>query len=106
MTILEELRGINAYPIPDDVILASCLKRNVDPTQTATVGTHNDAYRLVEADLLLWLSRAPDVTQGGQRYSFNESQRKEFRNAAAAVYDELDGGDGAKPIYGYKGSRM
>ena len=106
MTILDELRGINNYPIPVDVIVGVCRKRGIDGMQTATVGTHDNAYRLAEADLLMWLSRAPNVSQGGQSYTFSEDQRREFRNAAEAVFDELEAADGAKPVYGYKGSRM
>ena len=66
-------------------------------------------YNLAVADLLMWLSIAPDVSQGGQSYSFTDEQRRQFRNRAGSLYDDFGAGDEAgtsKPIYGYKGSRL
>ena len=57
----------------------------------------------------MWLSVAPDVSQGGQSYSFTDEQRKQFRNRANSLYDDFGASDEAgtpKPIYGYKGSRL
>lgn len=64
-------------------------------------------YRLTYADVLMWLSKAPNVSQGGQSYTFDDDQRREFKNEALAIYDELAEDDNApKTIYGYKGSRL
>ena len=54
-------------------------------------------------------SRAPNVGQGGQSYNFTDEQRRDFRNRAKAIYDDLGevaDGDSAGIRYGYKGSRV
>ena len=107
-TILDELRGINAYPIPCETIQSVCRRRGLDAMQTVTPATTDeDAFKLAKADLLMWLSRAPNVSQGGQSYSFSEDQRREMRNSAGALYDEVgeEGGNTAA-VFGYKGSRL
>lgn len=67
----------------------------------------SEAYNLAVADLLLWLSIAPNISQGGQSYSFSEEQRTQLRNRANALFAKYgDDGAASKPIYGYKGSRL
>lgn len=108
-TILEALKGISAYPIPLRTITTVAAKRGVSLTSDATQEVlTGKAYNLATADLLMWLSDAPDVSQGGQSYSFTDEQRKQFRSRANGLYDEF-GDDEAgtpKPIYGYKGNRL
>ena len=55
----------------------------------------------------MWLSKAPNISQGGQSYSFSEDERKDFRNEAKGLYDEC-GEDKADilPKFGYKGTRL
>ena len=68
----------------------------------------SDAFRLATADLWIWLSAAPNISQGGQSYSFNDQQRKEMRDRALAIIDELEEENAGEPQikYGYKGSRL
>ncbi len=105
-TILEALKGVNAYPIPLRTLVRTAESRDLDPTGDATGEVlSSPAFRLASADLLLWLALAPDITQGGQSYSFTDEQRQQLRLRAQAVYDELgeeDAGTAANP-YGYKG---
>ncbi|MCD8313571.1 MAG: hypothetical protein LUC24_05360 [Bacteroidales bacterium] len=107
-TILDALRGVNAYPIPLRTIVGAAERRGLTVTDEAAADTLSSAsYRLAEADLLLWLSLAPDISQGGQSYSFTDEQRKRLRLRAEAVYDELEEGDSSKAaVYGYKGDRL
>lgn len=107
-TVLETLKGVSAYPVPLRTIVETAEVRGLSLEETAThdvmVGR---AYKLAKADLLLWLSLAPNITQGGQSFSFTDEQRQQFRNQAKALYDECDEVSAAtKPIYGYKGSRL
>lgn len=108
-TILEALKGVTAYPVPLRTLTGIAQRRGLsleaEATQAVTTGA---AYNLSVADALIWLSYAPDVSQGGQSYSFSEDQRVRLRNRANTLYKEF-GADGAgtqKPIYGYKGSRL
>lgn len=107
--ILECLKGVNAYPIPQRTLIEFALRRGLSLTDEATQEVlRGAAYNLTVADLLLWLSVAPNVTQGGQSYSFSEDQRALFRNRAYALMKEYDdsGDSTPKTIYGYKGSRL
>lgn len=107
MTIYEALKGINAYPVPKNTMQAICLRRGLLLEDDADGGLmRQDAYQLATADLLLWLSDAPNVSQGGQDYSFTEEAREEMRRRAYALYSlhgRADDPRGDKPTFGYKG---
>lgn len=107
--VIELLKGVTAYPIPLRTLVETAEKRGLDLDGEATAEVlTGKVFSLVKADLLLWLSIAPDVSQGGQSYSFSDQQRKDLRNQAQALYKEFepDGSAVQKPIYGYKGSRL
>lgn len=108
MTILECLKGINAYPIPQRTLNEYALRRGLslsdEATQEALTGA---AYNLAQADLLQWLADAPDVTQGGQSYSLTEDQRTQLRRRAAALAEQYaEASQTTIRTYGYKGSRL
>lgn len=107
-TILEILKGISAYPVPLRTLVETAEVRGLTLEDTATQEVMvGKAYKLAKADILLWLSLAPNITQGGQSFSFTDEQRQLFRNQAKALYDEYGEVSAAtKPIYGYKGSRL
>lgn len=110
LTVFESLIGVTGYPIPQRTVLTIAMRRNLDmeavPDKALVTSRE---FRLCEADLLMWLSRAPNVGQGGQSYNFTDEQRKDFRNRAKAIYTELgEEADAAATgiQYGYKGSRV
>lgn len=109
-TVLESLKGINAYPIPLRTILdvgggrKLPLASDVDETILTS-----KAYQLATADLYYWLAVAPDVSQGGQSYSFTDEERRDFRNRAMSIYGEYGEPEdkvGKGVRYGYKGSKL
>lgn len=109
MTVLESLLGISAYPIPLRTIEAVALKRAVCLDDEATTEAVNGKdYRLAMADLFVWLYFAPNVGQGGQSYSFTDSQRDWWKRQAMGIYDEYDdeGLSALKSTYGYMGSKL
>lgn len=110
ITVLDALRGVNAYPIPLSEFIREAerwgLALDGEATQEVLRGK---AFNLALAALLLWLSFAPDITQGGQSYSFTDEQRLQLRNRARALQDQFMDEEEAqqnKPVYGYKGSRL
>lgn len=108
-TVLEALKGVNAYPIPLRALTSVADKRGLPLTVEATQEKlKSKEYNLAVADLLMWLSTAPDISQGGQSYSFTDEQRKQFRNRANQTYDDCmeEEAGTPKPIYGYKGTRL
>lgn len=109
-TVLDSLRGVSMYPIPqrtlDELAARWGLALDGEATQEVLRGK---AFNLALAALLLWLSFAPDITQGGQSYSFTDEQRLQLRNRARALQDQFMDEEEAqqnKPVYGYKGSRL
>ena len=107
MTILEALRSINAYPIPERTISEIAARRGLGSVSEASVAAlTGEAFNLAKADVLVWLSYAPNVTQGGQSYSFSDEQRERFRQEAAALLEEFGEGEAMRTRYGYKGSRL
>ena len=107
-TTLEALKGVSAYPVPLRTLVETAELRGISLNSEATQEVmQGRAYRLAYADLLLWLSLAPNITQGGQSFSFTDEQRRQMRNEAQALYDELEEETAVtKPIYGYKGDRL
>lgn len=107
-TVAESLRGINAYPVPGRTLATVMTRRGLDGEAEATADVLvSDAYMLAYADVLMWLSKAPNVSQGGQSYSFSEDERKAFRLEAGAIYADLEpDGDLTRIKYGYKGDRL
>ena len=107
-TVLDALKGVNAYPIPLRTLVETVEGRGLSLTQETTKDfLKGKDFNLAVADLLLWLSLAPNITQGGQSYSFTDEQRQQLRNRANALYAEFEPENAAqKPIYGYKGSRL
>lgn len=107
-TFIEHLQGINRYPVPLRTIAEigerRCITLTADAAQEDLFGKD---YRLAKADLLLWLSLAPDISQGGQSYSFTDEQRKRMRSEANAIYQELEPTEATLiPTFGYKGDRL
>ena len=108
-TIQDVLNSVSLYPTPLATVEAIALRRGVSLSETATEDIlKSGGFNLAKADLLMWLSFAPQVTQGGQSYSFTDEQRQQFRNEARGLYQDYASDDSAplKPIYGYKGSRL
>lgn len=112
MTILDVLRGVNAYPIPLRTIEEIAVRRALTLTSEADVAILNSReFNLSKGDLYLWLSNAPDVSQGGQSYRFSDEDKKQFRLLANLHYgiagESLDDSlMEAKPVFGYKGSSL
>lgn len=109
ITIREALQGVNAYPVPGTALASIAARRGLDLDGEASADVIlGKPYRLATADILMWLSIAPDVSQGGQSYSFTDAQRQQFRSRANAIYGECgeDAAAGSGTGYGYQGSRL
>ena len=104
MTIIESLKCISGYPIPQNTLKDIAENRDLKPEGEANKDNRKSKeYRLAKADVLTWLSQAPNVSQAGISYNFSDTDRLNFRQQAAVKYKEC--GDTPKSIYGYKGSR-
>lgn len=107
LTIVEALKRISSYPIPQATVLSVMASRGLSEGEVFTPEVQKrKEYNLATADLLNWLSLAPNVSQGGQSYSFSSEERKYMRQQASLLYDEFEDESPKKTIYGYKGSRL
>lgn len=104
-TIVDYLRTLSAYPIPVSTLVTIAEGRGLRPYDYWREET-NTQYQKAVADVLMWLSNAPDVSQGGQSYSLSDDQRKQLRARAMAIYHETGDAVRKQTIYGYKGSRL
>ena len=107
-TNLDAFKSVNDYPIPLRTLVETAERRNISLTAEASQESlQSKDFRLAKADLLLWLSLAPDISQGGQTFSFTDEQRKDLKRQASDIYAELEP---AKNVgcakFGYKGDRL
>ena len=106
-TYFDKLKGLNAYPIPLRALQEIADRYGIVLTDEVTQEeAHGKTYNLAVAEVLLWLSLAPNVTQGGQSYSFPDEQRTQLRNRANQLFNEYGAEDAPKPVFGYKGSKL
>lgn len=116
LTIGDALRSLSAYPIPEATLQMVASGQGLDLEEPFTERTADDAaYKLAMAQLLAWLSIAPNVSQGGQSYSLSEAQRKEMADRSRLLLRLHDPTQAAKEEealgktkvkFGYKGSRL
>jgi hypothetical protein len=110
MTVLESLKSISGYPVPERTVSDVAARRGLTLDAEATPAVlDSPACRLAKADILVWVSFAPNISQGGISYDMLYSDRQQLRAQANAVYGEL--GDGtyipeSKTTFGYKGNRL
>lgn len=104
MTIQQSLKSINAYPIPQYTIQDIADARSLELTGEATADERKkDAYRLAKADVLKWLSQAPNISQAGISYSLTDEERRSMRKQANAIYEDCGEIDSSFIKFGYKG---
>ncbi|MDR2765129.1 MAG: hypothetical protein LBB90_08880 [Tannerella sp.] len=109
-TVIESLKGAVGYPVPDRVLadVASIRGLALEDEATESVLT-STSYMLAKADVMRWVSFAPNVHQADLSYDLLYSDREQMRKLANAIYGDL--GDGnyipeVKTKFGYKGSRL
>ena len=105
MTISAALKSINNYPIPSSTIENIADEAGLgDVKQTVTVKMRKGRdFKRATAYVYRFLAEAPNVTQGGISYTFNEDERSRFARRAAAILDELGEGDQTDVQCGYIG---
>jgi len=110
-TIFESLKSITGYPLPKVVIERIAAEREIslDVETTAEVFA-SPSFRLAKADIMVWVSFAPNVSQADVDYNLLVTDREALRKKANFIYHELGDGefltedDAVK--YGYKGEML
>ncbi|MEL7586657.1 MAG: hypothetical protein AAGU19_08070 [Prolixibacteraceae bacterium] len=103
-TILEALKGVTSYPVPRRVFNKIAVIRGLDLEAGATAAVLSSAaYSLAEADVLLWTSDAPDMTEAGTSFKLSDKQRAAMKAQANAV---LSPSTVEVVTFGYKGENL
>lgn len=106
MNVLHSLKSLSGYPIPLATIhdIADEVGISVDAESTREL-RGSKAFKRAKALVFLYMSKAPNVSQGGISYNFSEEERRRFRNEAESILDEIGNtADGVS--YGYKGEDL
>lgn len=105
-TILNSLKSVSAYPIPQCTLQDIAENRGLEPGKDVTPDVRrSNEFRLAKADVMYWLSKAPNVSQAGISYNFSDSDRLNFKRQANAIYREC-GEKLPESSFGYKGERL
>lgn len=108
MTILESLKSLSGYPLPQLSLENVVEEAGLTASQGITAAVRRSAsYKRAKARVYLMLAEAPDVSQGGISYSFSDEDKKQFRIQAQALLDEV--GDDTSAVsdnYGWMGENL
>lgn len=108
MTILQSLKSLSSYPIPTATIqnVAEGVGLDVDAEVTLEVRSEKQ-FKRAQAKVYIFLSEAPNVSQGGISYSFSDEERRRFRLRAENILDEIGDTEDLPGVeYGYKGEYL
>lgn len=112
-TILETLKqGVSNYPVPMATLECVALVRGIDLKAGATTEMLlSKEYRLADADVKLWVSTAPNVSQAGIAFDMLVSTRDSLKAQANAVYKEYSDSKyepekTSSVKFGYKGKKL
>lgn len=106
MTVLDSLRSLTNYPVPDAFFESIGEEVGLDMNEELTAVEAVPLNR-VRARTYIFLATAPNVSEGGVSISFTAAEKKYFLSLAKR-YAELAGEDGLfpGPAYGYKGQNI
>ena len=108
MTIQEALLSISSYPMSPEAIRLRCMERGLHPDEDLRSDlTKSKEYQLLKADVLVYLSEVPNVTQEGVSYSILDATRQQMAKEAERIYRKYGDPNATKRSrYGYKGSLL
>ena len=107
MTVIDALRTMTAYPVPDAVLNRVLLRRGLSAADEMTADTMDtEAYELACADVMIYLSTAPSVSQNGISFSVSAEVQQRLRNQADGIYRKYGNTAAGRVKFGYVGSRL
>lgn len=108
MNILESLKSLNGYPIPRLTLLDIAEECGLPSDGEVTTETRaSSPFKRAKAKVYIFLSEAPDVSQGGITYQFSDEDKRRFRMQAEALLEEI--GDDTSALsdnYGWQGEDL
>lgn len=105
MKTSKALMYLSNYPIPMPVIENIMEEQGMDSSTSEADGETRSSvrFRRCKAQVYLFLSKAPNVTQGGITYSFGQKEREAFARMANAILQEVGDNAEAEIEVGYYG---
>lgn len=105
MRVIDTLTSI--YPMAEAALQRVAMARGLDLNAEATTQLLNSKeYRLADADVKLWLSTAPDISQSGISFNLKDKACEGLLRQANAIYKEYGDPAYSGVRYGFKGSRL
>lgn len=107
MNVIQSLKSLSAYPIPSATLADIAEGAGIAADCELTPETRRSReFRRAQAQVYIFLSEAPNVSQGGITYSFTEDERKRLRNRGEAILAEMGEGADNGIVFGYKGEDL
>lgn len=106
MQIIEALKALYGYPVPEDQIKLICTQRELyyqGEASPSVVSSEN--FQLAKADLLKWIATAPNVKELDVSINLDSNDRKILLNNANAIYGQFQENNG-RVVFGYKGENL
>jgi len=90
MKVLDILRGLNGYPVPTPALISISEQCGLTGFEDTSMIDYSDVrLKRAKAYTYLYLSLAPNVSQGGISYSFTAEDKNRFRKLAAGLFGEI-----------------
>ena len=108
MDVIQSLKGLTAYPIPNNTLEVILMSVGLGTSDSFTSETEKtEAYQRAKAKVYLFLSEAPNVSQGGVSFSFSHVEKEMFNSRAQVIFTRLGDNEGQSSVtYGYLGSDL
>lgn len=85
MTLLEAIKSVTSYPVPDNTANMILVKRGLSGTSTLDATTVNSkAFELATADIYMWLVSGTNISEGG--YSISITDKSNLMKLASGIY--------------------
>lgn len=106
ITVSEVVNSMSIYPIPEATKKTLVALRGLELTEEISEPTEfrkTEQYQGLEADVLMWLSNAPDLKE--QDISYSLAERNSMKLRANALYRGL-GEMTSDTVYQYEGTEV
>lgn len=107
MNVRESLISLSNYPVPMPVVENVGQAYSLDLDIEASVAVRETGeYKKAKAAIYIFLSTAPDVTQGGITFRLSDKDKARFRNLAISLLEDVGAISLGGVDYGYKGEQL
>lgn len=90
-TIISALQSVSLYPIPTATVESALSANGLSGSDEATESVLNSsAFKRAKSSVYMFLSIAPNISQGGVSFSFTAKEKDMFRRMASELLAEAD----------------